>query len=122
MNPFARLVLAAALFGLFGLFGVAGAQARTFEVAAFAELDDAVIDAEDGDEIVLKKGVYALEAPLEIYARITVRGEEGAVVDAGGRGSGFIVRVPGSRKEVLKDDTTDAQAQKEESQGGSLFD
>lgn len=53
MNPFARLVLAAALFGL---FGVAGAQARTFEVAAFAELDDAVIDAEDGDVIVLKKG------------------------------------------------------------------
>ena len=38
------------------------------------------------------------------------------------RNSKFIVRVPGSRKEVLKDDTTDAQAQKEESQGGSLFD
>ncbi len=33
------------------------------------------------------------------------------------RNSKFIVRVPGSRKEVLKDDTTDAQAQKEESQG-----
>ena len=38
------------------------------------------------------------------------------------RNSKFIVRVPGSRKEVLKDDTTDAQAQKEETQGGSLFD
>ena len=38
------------------------------------------------------------------------------------RNSKFIVRVPGSRKEVLKDDTTDSQAQKEESQGGSLFD
>ena len=38
------------------------------------------------------------------------------------RNSKFVVRVPGSRKEVLKDDTTDAQAQKEESQGGSLFD
>lgn len=98
MKPFARLLLAAALFGL---FGPAGAQAHTFEVAAFAELDDAVIDAEDGDEIVLKKGVYELEAPLEIYARITVRGEEGAVVDAGGQGSGFIVRVPGVRIENL---------------------
>ena len=96
MNAFARLLLCTALSGL-----ALGAQARTFEVSDFAELDDAVIEAEDGDEIVIKKGVYELEAPLEIFSRVTVRGEQGAVIDAGGRGSGFIVRVPKVRIENL---------------------
>ena len=72
MNAFARLLLCTALSGL-----ALGAQARTFEVSDFAELDDAVIEAEDGDEIVIKKGVYELEAPLEIFSRVTVRGEQG---------------------------------------------
>ena len=96
MNAFARLLLCTALSGL-----ALGAQARTFEVSDFAELDNAVIEAEDGDEIVIKKGVYELEAPLEIFSRVTVRGEQGAVIDAGGRGSGFIVRVPKVRIENL---------------------
>lgn len=96
MNAFARLLLCTALSGL-----ALGAQARTFEVSDFAELDDAVIEAEDGDEIVIKKGVYELETPLEIFSRVTVRGEQGAVIDAGGRGSGFIVRVPKVRIENL---------------------
>ena len=50
MNAFARLLLCTALSGL-----ALGAQARTFEVSDFAELDNAVIEAEDGDEIVIKK-------------------------------------------------------------------
>ena len=66
MNAFARLLLCTALSGL-----ALGAQARTFEVSDFAELDNAVIEAEDGDEIVIKKGVYELEAPLEIFSRVT---------------------------------------------------
>ncbi len=38
------------------------------------------------------------------------------------RNSKFVVQMPGGRKEVLKDDAADAQAPKEETQGGSLFD
>ena len=92
MNAFARLLLCTALSGL-----ALGAQARTFEVSDFAELDNAVIEAEDGDEIVIKKGVYELEAPLEIFSRVTVRGEQGAVIDAGGRASSSASRRSGSR-------------------------
>ena len=44
MNAFARLLLCTALSGL-----ALGAQARTFEVSDFAELDNAVIEAEEGD-------------------------------------------------------------------------
>ena len=72
-----RLLLCTALSGL-----ALGAQARTFEVSDFAELDNAVIEAEDGDEIVIKKGVYELEAPLEIFSRVTVRAAQGAVIAA----------------------------------------
>ena len=54
MNAFARLLLCTALSGL-----ALGAQARTFEVSDFAELDDAVIEAEDGDD------VYYLESTRE---------------------------------------------------------
>ena len=89
MNAFARLLLCTALSGL-----ALGEQARTFEVSDFAELDNAVIEAEDGDEIVIKKGVYEPEAPLELFSRVTVRAEQGAVIDAFVRGSGFIVLVP----------------------------
>ena len=38
------------------------------------------------------------------------------------RNSKFVVQMPGGRKEVLKDDTAEAPAPKEETQGGSLFD
>ena len=38
------------------------------------------------------------------------------------RNSKFVVQMPGGRKEVLKDDTAEASAPKEETQGGSLFD
>ena len=38
------------------------------------------------------------------------------------RNSKFIVQMPSGRKEVLKDDTAEASAPKEETQGGSLFD
>ena len=38
------------------------------------------------------------------------------------RNSKFVVQMPGGRKEVLKDDAAEAQAPKEETQGGSLFD
>ena len=38
---------------------------------------------------MIKKGVYELEAPLEIFSRVTVRGEQGAVIDAGGRAEQF---------------------------------
>ena len=94
MNAFARLLLCTALSGL-----ALGAQARTFEVSDFAELDNAVIEAEDGDEIVIKKGVYELEAPLEIFSRVTVRGEQGASSTraVGARASSSASRRSGSR-------------------------
>lgn len=38
------------------------------------------------------------------------------------RNSKFVVQMPGGRKEVLRDDAAEAQTQKEEPQGGSLFD
>ena len=38
------------------------------------------------------------------------------------RNSKFVVQMPGGRKEVLKDDTAEAPAPKEGTQGGSLFD
>lgn len=105
MNAFARLLLCTALSGL-----ALGAQARTFEVSDFAELDDAVIEAEDGDEIVIKKGVYELEAPLEIFSRVTVRGEQGAVIDAGGRGPGFGVRADRMNALVVEGCTIEGDA------------
>ena len=76
--------------------------AADYVVDSPESFEDAFIDVEDGDTITIKKGVYIPEEPIEIFARgITIRGEEGAVIDAGGEGSGIIIRVPRVRVENL---------------------
>ena len=57
MNAFARLLLCTALSGL-----ALGAQARTFEVSDFAELANAVREAEAGDELGIKRRAWGRAA------------------------------------------------------------
>lgn len=93
-----RLIVTATLGALLAL----GAQAEEYVVDSPESFEDAFLDAEDGDTITIKAGVYEPEEPIEIIARgLTIRGEKGAVIDAGGEGSGIIIRVPRVRVENL---------------------
>ncbi|MFR6359853.1 MAG: hypothetical protein ACLUNV_09715 [Sutterella wadsworthensis] len=96
MNAFARLLLCTALSGL-----ALGAQARTFEVSDFAELDDAVIEAEDGDEIVIRRASTNSRLRSK-SSRASPCGASRAPSSTRAVGSsGFIVRVPKVRIENL---------------------
>ena len=64
------------------------AGAATVNVTDFAELQSAVANASDGDEIVLAAGTYAMTASLTFsVANVTMRGATGdrddVVLDAG---------------------------------------
>ena len=58
--------------------------------AAFAQ---AIAGAAPGDTLVLEPGLHA--GPVVVDRSITVRGEEGAIVDGGGRGRVITVAAPG---------------------------
>ena len=47
-------------------------------------------NAEEGDSIIFAKGVYKLN--LLLTEPLAIRGEDGAVIDAGGKGSGITIR------------------------------
>ena len=50
------------------------AEAAQYRVGTTEELDDALLEVDDGDEIILKAGVYTLQA--EVDARgVTLRGD-----------------------------------------------
>lgn len=76
------------------------AEAETFVVDSTEAFDNALIDAFDGDEIVLKPGRYKLQVMVE--SKITIRGEgnvDEIVVEGPGKGSVVTVRRPGVRLE-----------------------
>lgn len=53
------------------------------------KLQEALIDAESGDTICLKKGTYKLTGQLSLATeRVTVKGEDGVVLDFSGQTSG----------------------------------
>jgi len=64
-------------------------QAKQIEVCKscnISTLKQAILLAEDGDEIFIKKGVYQ-ENDVEIDKSVTVYGEEGTVIDGTNKGS-----------------------------------
>ena len=93
-----RLVKGAAL--LLSAVLACAVEAAQYRVSTTEELDDALLEVDDGDEIILKAGVYTLQA--EVDARgVTLRGEPGAVIDAGGKGSALLIRRPRVRVDNL---------------------
>lgn len=71
----------------------------TFTVADVDALEEALEEAEDGDTVLLKAGVY--ETNAAVTYPLIIKGEEGAVIDAGGEGSALTIHVPGVRVENL---------------------
>jgi nitrous oxidase accessory protein len=87
MKRLALVAAAAALLALIGS-GVAGAQAPS----SLTDLQ-ALIDATPtGGELVLPAGTYS--GGVEIKRPLTLRGEDGAVVDAGGEATVITVEAP----------------------------
>jgi nitrous oxidase accessory protein len=85
----ARSVGVAAVLALLA-FG--GAQAATLEVgpdSTYPTIKEAVAAAEDGDEIRIRAGVY--RENVTISKPLALRGDPGAVVDGGGRGTVVLV-------------------------------
>jgi nitrous oxidase accessory protein len=82
---------------LLGVAPTPRAHARTIEVSpAPGSVAAAIATAEPGDVVLLRPGTYA--GPLEIARAITLRGEPGAVIDGGGRGT--VLRVTASGASV----------------------
>ena len=99
MSP--RVVAAALLAALWSL----PSSARTLHVPAPAMGDTAraaavaIAQAQPGDTVLLGSGVHP--GPLRIAHPIVLRGEPGAAVDGGGRGSVIEVGASGTRIEEL---------------------
>ena len=72
------------------LLGVAAVNAAEWRVAPQDDAQDIVDNAEEGDTIVFTKGVHRVN--LLLTEPLTVIGEEGAVIDADGKGSGITIR------------------------------
>ncbi len=96
-EPGFRVVIAIAL-GL--AYVVAPAAARVTRVAAADTLARAALAAaQPGDTVLLAAGVH--RGPLRITTPVTLRGEPGAIVDGGGRGSVIAIGASGTRVEDL---------------------
>lgn len=96
---FSSVILSVAI-GFLSLTAAPTLHAETFVVDSTTALDDALIEAFDGDEIVLKPGHYQLQPVIE--SAIVMRGEGNAddiVIEGPGKGAVVTVRVPGVRLE-----------------------
>ena len=91
-----RFLTASVLVAL--LLGPAGLAAETRQVRPDT-LHDTLRIAEPGDVLVMAPGVY--DGPVHIGASVTLRGVEGATVDARGLGHGVVLDAPGARVEDL---------------------
>jgi nitrous oxidase accessory protein len=96
-----RAPIAAVLGALMLLVSAAPVDARTVRVPAFdGALAQALGRATPGDTLALgagrHRGAWAVRVP------ITMRGEPGAVLDGGGRGSVLEIAAPGARVEDLE--------------------
>lgn len=77
----------------FFVFCTVSIEARIIEVCSQCELKtvkSAITKAKSGDEVVLKKGTY-LEHDIEISKSLTLRGEEGVIID--GENAGTILTI-----------------------------
>lgn len=86
--PATRLTSAAAAVCL--CLAVSSAEAALWRVTPEDDVREIVGGAEEGDTIVFAPGVYKLN--LLLTEPLTIRGEDGAVIDAGGKGSGITIR------------------------------
>jgi nitrous oxidase accessory protein len=79
---------------------LSSASARTLVIPARAgAAAEAQRVAQDGDTLVLARGLHA--GPIVVDRALVLRGERGAIVDGGGRGSVVQVRASGARVEGL---------------------
>lgn len=79
-------------FGL--ILTAASAMAERIDVpAGSGALQGALVRAVEGDELILAPGRHA--GPVRIEIPLTLRGEPGAMIDAGGQGSVVTVDAPG---------------------------
>ena len=69
------------------------ASSAVMTVSDADQLEEALEEADDGDTIFLKAGVY--ETNAEVMYPLHLDGEAGAVIDAGGEGTALLIRVPG---------------------------
>lgn len=65
-------------------------QAAVWRVTPADDVETIVDDAEEGDTIIFSSGIYKLN--LLLIEPLTIRGEDGAVIDAGGKGTGITIR------------------------------
>src|SRR5262245_32374769 len=86
--------LAAAVTSLALAAAPARVGARTLVVpAGDGALASAMTEAASGDTLRLLRGVHA--GPVRLTTSVTLRGEPGAVIDGGGRGSVVFIEAPG---------------------------
>lgn len=71
------------------VLGMSSAQAAVYFVADDAQLSAALGQAEAGDEVVLRAGIYS---PFQIEQELAVRGEGEVIVDAKGQGSAVTIK------------------------------
>lgn len=84
-------------FSFLTLFNV---QAAEWKVSDSSELTAALAQAKEGDTVLLSKGVY--EGSFEIDRPLVIKGTEGAVIDAGGRGSCVFIKANGVTLDTLE--------------------
>ena len=89
----------ALLTALFFAANITASNAAVWRVTPADDVEDIVENAEEGDSIIFAKGVYKLN--LLLTEPLAIRGEDGAVIDAGGKGSGITIRRSGTSVENL---------------------
>ena len=77
------------LFVVFSL-SIGVTNAAVWRVTPDDDVEDVVENAEEGDTIIFAKGEYRLN--LLLTEPLTIKGEDGAVIDAGGKGTGITIR------------------------------
>ena len=78
------------LVAIFLALSVPAADAAVWRVTPADDVEDIVDNAEEGDTIIFAKGEYKVN--LLLTEPLSLKGEDGAVINAGGKGSGITIR------------------------------
>ena len=78
------------LAAIFLALSVPAADAAVWRVTPADDVEDIVDNAEEGDTIIFAKGEYKVN--LLLTEPLSLKGEDGAVINAGGKGSGITIR------------------------------
>ena len=78
------------LAAIFLALSVPAANAAVWRVTPADDVEDIVDNAEEGDTIIFAKGEYKVN--LLLTEPLSLKGEDGAVINAGGKGSGITIR------------------------------